>query len=98
LAAINAITGELFRGMVEFCMSQGIQEVVTVYDLRVARILPRVGCRPRRTTAIRRIGITKALAGWFPINQAVLNDISAATGFTQSVLVDALPAQIDQAA
>lgn len=98
LAAINRITGELFRGMVEFCLANGIQEIVTVYDLRVARILPRVGCRPRKTTAIRRIGITKALAGWFPINPEVLADISAATGFTQPVLVDALPAQIDQAA
>lgn len=98
LAAINAITGELFHGMVEFCMEQGIQEIVTVYDLRVARILPRVGCRPRRTTAIRRVGITKALAGWFPINDDVLGDISAATGITQPVLVHALPTELEKAA
>jgi acyl homoserine lactone synthase len=98
LAAINAITGELFHGMVEFCMAEGVNEIVTVYDLRVARILPRVGCRPRRTTSIQRVGITKALAGWFPINQDVLADISMATGISEPVLVHALPAEIDRAA
>jgi acyl homoserine lactone synthase len=98
LAAINSITGELFHAMVEFCMENGITEMVTVYDLRVARILPRVGCKPRQTTAVRRIGITKALAGWFPINRDVLANIEQATGIRESVLVHGLPAQLEQAA
>jgi len=98
LAAINAITGELFHGMVEYCLANGIDEIVTVYDLRVARILPRVGCRPSRTTSIQRVGITKALAGWFPISDGVLDDIAMATGIAAPVLVDALPTEIERAA
>ena len=38
---ICRFTNELFCGLTEFCLSRGIREVVQVYDIRVARILPR---------------------------------------------------------
>ena len=46
LAAISSVTNELFCGLVEHSIATGIRLIVTVYDIRIARLLPRVGCYP----------------------------------------------------
>jgi len=85
---VSTITRELFCGLVEYCLMQGIDEVVTVYDIRIARLLPQIGCDPRWQTARKRIGNTIALAGGFEISEAVLSSIRTAGNITQSVLVN----------
>ena len=86
LAAVSRTTREIFCGLIEYCLDQGIAEVEAVYDLRVARILPRVGCWPKRKTRVFSIGKTRALAGWFDISQDVLNDVRQAGGIQGPVL------------
>ena len=46
LNAVSQITRELFCGLVEYCLEQGVREVWPVYDARVARLLVRIGCSP----------------------------------------------------
>ncbi|MEZ5669114.1 MAG: acyl-homoserine-lactone synthase [Alphaproteobacteria bacterium] len=90
---IHRITGELFCGLIEYCLEMGIDEVVTVYDLRIARLLPRIGCQPVWKTAIKRIGVTAALAGRFLINHQVLDACRRRNEIVGSVLVrDDVPA------
>ena len=86
LAAINRATSEIFSGLIEYCLASGIPEVVTVYDIRIARILPRVGCRPKRKTRVFSLGKTRALAGWFDISQTVLEDVRQAGGLEGPVI------------
>lgn len=98
LAAVGEVTSEIFCGLVEYCLSRGIHEVVTVYDVRIARILPRVGCRPKWKTGIHRIGSTKALAGLFEISPKVLADIQQAGGITSPVIRNIALLQASKAA
>jgi len=91
--SIHRITSELFCGLIEYCLEVGIEEVVTVYDLRVARLLPRIGCQPTWKTAVKRIGVTAAMAGRFAINHNVLDACRRHNDIVGSVLVrDQVPA------
>ena len=75
LANLNRVTSELFCGLIHFCLQKDIGEVVTVYDIRIGRILPRVGCSPRWRTKPQRIGNFSALVGLFDINNDVLTSV-----------------------
>lgn len=86
LNAVSLTTGELFCGLVEYALSQGVREVWTVYDVRIARLLDRVGCRPFWRSARRRIGNTIAVAGRFEISERVLAELRATNGVVGSVL------------
>jgi acyl homoserine lactone synthase len=86
LNALSATTGELFCGLVEYALSQGVREVWTVYDIRIARLLDRVGCRPFWRSARRRIGETIAVAGRFEISARVLAELRATNQVHGSVL------------
>lgn len=91
--SIHRITSELFCGLIEYCLEVGIDEVITVYDLRVARLLPRIGCTPVWKTAVKRIGVTAAMAGRFTIDHAVLESCRCRNEIVGSVLVrDEVPA------
>ena len=86
LAALSPVTSELFCGLIEHCLDSGIDEVVTVYDVRIARLLPRIGCAPKRTTGVVTIGTTRTLAGWFDISEAVLATVREAGVIEGSVI------------
>ena len=86
LTAVNRVTQELFCGLIEFCLEQGIRQMVTVYDIRIARLLPRVGCRPIWRTRPQRIGNTSALAGLFATDRATLEEIRRRAGISGSVI------------
>ena len=98
LAAVNRITGELFCGLVEFCLTRGIREIVTAYDIRIARLLPRVGCTPTWRSGRHRICDTIALAGRFDISEEQLEKIRRATGICGSVLHSTIAATEKHAA
>ncbi|MEO3431586.1 acyl-homoserine-lactone synthase [Inquilinus sp. CAU 1745] len=86
LAAVGQITAELFHGLVEHCMAEGIEEILTVYDRRIARLLPRVGCHPLWTVGPMPIGGVPTHAGLFDAGPAMLAAIREATGISGSVV------------
>ncbi len=86
LSATSQITRELFCGLVEFCLTEGIVEILTVYDIRIARLLGRIGSQPKWQSGRHRVCGTVAVAGHFDINERVLEDLRAAAGITESVL------------
>jgi N-acyl-L-homoserine lactone synthetase len=86
LGAVSRITCELFCGLIEFCLLFGIREIITVYDIRIARLLPRIGCRPNWQGSRHRLGETLTLAGRFDITPEVLGAIQTAGKITGSVL------------
>ena len=91
-------TNELFCALVELCLARGIREVVQVYDIRVARLLPRIGCRPFWQSRRQRIGNTIALAGRFTTDERSLATIRKATGICHEVLAPQLAQPRDKAA
>lgn len=86
LSAVSRVTGEIFCAVVEFCCANGIDEVMTVYDTRIARLLPRIGCRPKWRSQVMRIGNTPTVAGRFDATEEVLAEIRASNGIRASVI------------
>ena len=86
LAAFGKATSEIFCGLVEFCLVSDIEQIITVYDMRIGRLLPRIGCAPTWRGRPHRVGNTVTLAGLFDINQGVLSAIREASGITGSVI------------
>lgn len=86
LSAVSRVTSEIFCAVVELCMAFGVEEVVTVYDARIARLLPRIGCEPTWRSEAHRIGKTITMAGRFEISDRVLARIRERGGIEGSVL------------
>ena len=83
---IAIATYELFAGVVEFGLANGIREIVTVTDERVERILRRVRWPLRRTGPSERIGNTMAVAGYVEISRDVLAILRQGGGLKGPVL------------
>ncbi|MBB4189419.1 acyl homoserine lactone synthase [Sinorhizobium terangae] len=64
--SVHEATLTMFAGIIEWCMTNGYAEIVTVTDLRFERILARVGWPLQRLGQPRTIGVTKAVAGTLP--------------------------------
>lgn len=65
---IHEATLTMFAGIINWCMTNGYTEIVTVTDLRFERILARVGWPLRRLAEPKKIGVTMAVAGILPAN------------------------------
>jgi acyl homoserine lactone synthase len=98
LRAVNRLTHEMFCGLVELSLLFGISEIITVYDIRIERILSRVGCAPHWRSTPRQIGNTTTVAGRFEISEAVLLSLRKAGGITEPVLYRDEPIAVGNAA
>ncbi|MGB0671208.1 MAG: acyl-homoserine-lactone synthase [Rhodospirillales bacterium] len=97
-ATINRFTSELVIGMLEYCMAAGIDDVISVYDIRIARMFPRIGAGPNWQKKPQRIGKTIAVAGNFPVRPYMVDGVRAASGIRGSVFADAAHLPNPQAA
>jgi acyl homoserine lactone synthase len=79
LAQVNRATQELFCGLTELCLLCGIEQVFTLYDLRIARLLKRLDCQPDAVS--KRLSIAGLLAqvGSFTTDRHMLARLRAAT-------------------
>jgi acyl homoserine lactone synthase len=65
---LASATYELFAGMIEFGLSRGLAEIVTVTDTRMERILRRAGWALRRIGKPHALGNTRAVAGYLEVS------------------------------
>lgn len=83
---LATVTYELFAGMIEFGLSRGLTEIVTVTDARMERILRRAGWPLRRIGKPRALGNTLAVAGYLEVSIESLARVRAAGGLQGPVL------------
>lgn len=83
---VNPLTRQLYCGLVEFGLAVGMREIMTVYDIRVARFLTRVGCRPKWRSKSQRLCGIPTMAVRFDIDQDALDKLRAAGGITEPVI------------
>ncbi|WP_407169113.1 acyl-homoserine-lactone synthase [Bradyrhizobium sp. ORS 111] len=83
---LAAATYELFAGMIEFGLSTGLTEIVTVTDARMDRILRRAGWPLRSIGKPRPLGNTIALAGYLEVSTDALERIRKAGRISGPVL------------
>ena len=88
-AGIALATYELFAGMIEFGLMRRLSDIVTVTDVRMERILQRVGWPLRRLGRPRSIGNTIAVAGYLRISRESLARLSQAAGLSAPVIAPA---------
>jgi acyl homoserine lactone synthase len=75
---IDKATYELFAGMIEFGLSRGLTDIVTVTDARMERILRRASWPLRRLGQPKAFGRSLAVAGYLEISADSLSRIRAA--------------------
>lgn len=86
LAAVSKATAELFCGLTELCILCGIREVYTMYDMRIARLLKRLNCKPRAVSKQIRIDDIYAQVGAFRTNEEMLARLREASGIERPMI------------
>ena len=76
LAEVNKVTKEMFYALTKVCMLCGIEEIYTMYDDRIGRLIKRINCSPYKKSAPLMIDGRKCEVGAFRTNQEMLSNIS----------------------
>jgi N-acyl-L-homoserine lactone synthetase len=86
LYALNKITSMLLCGITEFGLANGIRELVSVYDVRIERILKRANVwhMGHRFGRPSRIGDTRAITGIFEVSERTLTALRTVFGLSGS--------------
>lgn len=92
---VNSITLELLCGIVEVCQKSGIDQIVSVFDARMARIFRAVDCPYKEIGTPTRIGKVMTHAALFEMSDAMWTRLAKVGGFDAPVL--ASPEAIAQA-
>ncbi len=75
---IAKATYELFAGMIEFGLSRGLNDIVTVTDVLMERILRRASWPLRRLGQPEPFGCSRAVAGYLDVSTDSLGRVRAA--------------------
>lgn len=90
-SGIAKATYELFGGMIEFGLSRGLSEIVTVTDVRIERILRRATWPLERICEPVQLGNTVAVVGYLDVSRASLNRVRGAGGLKGPILWAPVP-------
>ncbi len=88
LKAFGRITAELLCALGEYCIPNGIREVITVYDVRVGRLLRRVGASPVWSSKPKRLPHSIAQVATFEISERMLAVIRENSGIYAPVIAE----------
>jgi N-acyl-L-homoserine lactone synthetase len=83
-AGVSQTTYDLLIGVLKFGLLNGINTIACVVDVRMERILRRVGWQLERLGPAHRIGNTIALAGQLDVSAQILRALEARAGRTQA--------------
>lgn len=91
IASLSQITGMLLYGEFELAYRHGYRSIVSVYDIRMERILRRAGLyeNGHRLGEPTEIGGTRTVAGLFDTSERMLSTLGAVLGFSTSVFAEA---------
>lgn len=90
-SGIAKATYELFGGMIEFGLSRGLSEIVTVTDVRIERILRRASWPLERICEPRQLGNTVAIVGYLDVSHTSLARVRTAGGLKGPILWAPVP-------
>lgn len=82
-------SSELLCAVTETCIALGIRELITVYDARMERLLPRLGCPPKWQSPAVLLNGEATYTGRFDMDHATLASLRAVAGIQGSVVRNA---------
>lgn len=74
---INMVTRELLSGLFSTALEAGMQNIISVYDVYVERVLRKAGCRFDRLGPVQRYDDLKTVGGLFEVSEAVVGALRA---------------------
>jgi acyl homoserine lactone synthase len=83
-AGLSQTTYDLLIGVLKFSLSNGINTIACVVDVRMERILRRSGWQLERLGLAHRIGNTVAMAGQLDVSAQILRSLEARAGRAQA--------------
>lgn len=88
---VNLATAEMIVALIDACMLCGITDMYTLYNIKIKRLLERIGFKPAEVSAIIDLEGEPTVTARFCMNQDLLDAVRAATGITLSVKPEDLP-------
>lgn len=95
--SFNKVTAEMFCGLTDLCIYLGIEEIYTLYNKQIGKLLRRLDCNPIKVSQAHSINGEDSFVGRFIPDRRMLAKLKAATGTTSSLInFDDLPPCLDQ--
>jgi N-acyl-L-homoserine lactone synthetase len=92
LAEVNKATKELFYALTKVCLLCGIDEIYTMYDMSIGRLVKRINCEPYKRSETLEVFGRDCEVGAFRTDEIMLaNIIDACKGVPQNFTRDDLP-------
>lgn len=88
---VNQATAEMLVGLIDACIKCGITDMFTLYNVKIKRLLERIGFKPVRTSAVIDLEGEPTVTAQFEMNQELLDAIRAKTGITLQIAPNDLP-------
>jgi acyl homoserine lactone synthase len=85
---IHEVTVELLLGIIECAQRNQVNEIVSVYDARMARVFRQIGCEAKTIGTPQWIGGVMSYAGLFPTTDSFWNKLAASADIKHRVVRD----------
>lgn len=84
--SFNQTTAEMFCGLTELCILLGIEEIYTLYNKQIGKLLRRLDCDPVHVSRAYPINGEDSFVGRFIPDKHMLAKLQAATGQTKPLI------------
>lgn len=88
---VSAATAEMIVGLIDVCIKCGIDEMFTLYNVKIKRLLERIGFVPAQVSAVIDLEGEPTVTARFEMNDALLAAVREKTGVTLEIWPNELP-------
>lgn len=94
---INLVTRELLFGLFSTAHTEGMKNIISVYDIYVERILRRAGCDFDRLGPVIKYDDLKTVAGLFKVNETVISNFKRPSALVSNKAQRQTPESLSEA-
>lgn len=80
LAEVNKATKELFYALIKVCLMCGIDEIYTMYDMSIGKLVKRINCEPYKRSEKMTVSGRESEVGAYRTDETMLANITLACG------------------
>jgi acyl homoserine lactone synthase len=88
---VNLATAEMIVALIDTCMLCGITDMFTLYNVKIKRLLERIGFKPAEISAVIDLEGEPTVTARFDMSKALLDAVRASTGITLKIHPEDLP-------
>ena len=88
---VNKATYEMIAALIDVCIKCGITEMYTLYDVKVKRLLEKIGFTPFEVSDEIDLEGNATVTARFKMNRQLLEDVCSKTGVVPSITPNDLP-------